>query len=677
MPRVAKKVEENKENNIATTSTVETIKKERKTTSRTKSYTSDSIKILEGLEAVRKRPGMYIGSTDSKGLHHMIWEIVDNSIDEAMGGFATKIDVTVTKENSIKVADDGRGIPVEKHPKTKKSTVETVLTVLHAGGKFDNESYKVSGGLHGVGASVVNALSSCMKVWVYRDNKEHFIEFRDGGKPVHELKIINEKASIKHGTIVEFFPDYSIMEKVDFDQTTIIDRLKQLAYLNKGIVINFIDERDDYKEKFHFEGGIKQWVEELNSEKEPLVQSIIYDEKEETVKAANTNDKYSIRVEVAFQYNKTYNNSTFTFCNNINTTEGGSHEEGFKFALAKVINKFAIEKKLLKDTDEKITKEDAIEGLTAIVSIKHPNPQYEGQTKRKLGNSEVRPLVNNITTDIFEKYLLENPDDATIIIKKCLLAMEARKKSFDAREATRRKSPFESNSLPGKLADCSTRDREISELYIVEGDSAGGSAKLGRDRVYQAILPLKGKILNVEKAKSGRIFSNDEIINLITAIGAGVGPEFKLDKLRYNKIIIMTDADVDGAHIRILLLTFLYRYMLPLVENGNVYIAQPPLYKFSVGKSAKYAYDEKTLDDFKKEASKAKYTVQRYKGLGEMNPDQLWETTMDPTNRVLLKVTIDDALKADKNFSLLMGDDVAPRKEFIEKNAKYVKNLDI
>lgn len=652
-------------------------KQVKKTSSKSKNYNSDSIKILEGLEAVRKRPGMYIGSTDVKGLHHMIWEIVDNSIDEAMGGYANKIDITVTKIGSVIVADNGRGIPVEKHPKTKKSTVETVLTVLHAGGKFDNDSYKVSGGLHGVGASVVNALSSYMKVWVYRENKEHYIEFKDGGKPQNELKITDNNASIKHGTIIEFFPDFSIMEKVEFDQTTIVDRLKQLAFLNKGIKINFIDERDNFKETFHYEGGIRQWVEELNAEKEALVHTIIYGEKEETVKAANTNEKYSIRVEIAFQYNKTYNNSTFTFCNNINTTEGGSHEEGFKFALSKVINKFAVEKKLLKDSDEKVSKEDAIEGLTAIVSIKHPNPQYEGQTKRKLGNSEVRPLVNNITTEIFEKYFLENPDDATIIIKKCLLAMEARKKSFEAREATRRKSPFESNSLPGKLADCSTKDREISELYIVEGDSAGGSAKLGRDRVYQAILPLKGKILNVEKAKSEKIFGNEEIINLITAVGAGVGPEFKLDKLRYNKIIIMTDADVDGSHIRILLLTFLYRYMLPLVENGNVYIAQPPLYKFSVGKTSKYAYDEKTLEEYKKEASKSKYSVQRYKGLGEMNPDQLWETTMDPTNRILLKVTIDDALKADKNFSLLMGDDVAPRKEFIEKNAKYVKNLDI
>lgn len=640
-------------------------------------YSASNIKILEGLEAVRKRPGMYIGSTDIRGLHHMVWEIVDNSIDEAMTGNASEITITLTKEGSAKVQDDGRGIPVEKHAKTKKSTVETVLTVLHAGGKFDNDSYKVSGGLHGVGASVVNALSSWLKVWVYKDYKEHYIEFKNGGKPVADLKVINEKSNIKNGTIVEFYPDFEIMEKAEFDANTIKSRLKQLAYLNKGIKINFIDERTNEKETFLFAGGIKQWVEELNQEKEPIVQTIVYDEREETVKATNNKDKYNIRVEVAFQYNKTYNNSTFTFCNNINTTEGGSHEEGFKFALQKIINKFAVDKKLLKETDEKISKDDAIEGLTAIVSIKHPNPQYEGQTKRKLGNSEVRPFVSTVVSEIFEKYLLENPEDANIIIKKCLLAMEARKKSFEAREATRRKSPFESNSLPGKLADCSTKDREISELYIVEGDSAGGSAKLGRDRIFQAILPLKGKIINVEKAKSDKIFSNEEIINLITAIGAGVGPEFKIDKLRYNKIILMTDADVDGSHIRILLLTFLFRYMQPLLENGNVYIAQPPLFKFSVGKSSKYAYDEKTLEEFKKENSKVKYQIQRYKGLGEMNPDQLWETTMDPKNRLLLKVTIEDALNADKIFSLLMGDEVAPRREFIEKNAKYVKNLDI
>ncbi len=641
------------------------------------SYSASNIKILEGLEAVRKRPGMYIGSTDINGLHHMIWEIVDNSIDEAMTGHATEITVTVTKQGSVRVKDDGRGIPVELHPKTNKSTVETVLTVLHAGGKFDNESYKVSGGLHGVGASVVNALSLWMKVWVYKNHKEHYIEFKDGGHPLDELKIINENAEIEKGTIIEFFPDFTIMEKADFDPIKIVDRLKQLAYLNKGIKINFVDEKNNTSKTFYFEGGIKEWVQELNNEKEPIVPTIIYGEKEEIVKASNNDEKYNIRVEVAFQYNKTYNNSTYTFCNNINTTEGGSHEEGFKFALQKVINKFAVEKKILKDIDEKVTKEDIVEGLSAIVSVKHPNPQYEGQTKRKLSNSEVRTFVNNMVTEVFEKYVLENPDDANVIIKKCILAMEARKKSFEAREATRRKSPFESNSLPGKLADCSTKNSEISELYIVEGDSAGGSAKLGRDRIYQAILPLRGKVINVEKAKTEKIFANEEILSLITAIGAGVGTEFNLEKLRYNKIILMTDADVDGAHIRILLLTFIFRYMFPLLENGNIYIAQPPLYKFSMGKSFKYAYDENTLEEFKKEAGKNKYTIQRYKGLGEMNPDQLWETTMDPKNRSLLKVNVEDAIKADKTFSLLMGDEVAPRREFIEENAKYVKNLDI
>ena len=648
----------------------------KETVTKKNTYSASNIKILEGLEAVRKRPGMYIGSTDVVGLHHMIWEIVDNSIDEAMTGNASEITVSITNLGSIRVQDNGRGIPVELHPKTNKSTVETVLTVLHAGGKFDNESYKVSGGLHGVGASVVNALSSWMKVWVYKGFKEHFIEFKDGGKPVKELSIINEKASIKSGTIVEFYPDYTIMEKADFNPLTIKDRLKQLAYLNKGIKINFVDEKNKTKDSFYFEGGIKEWISELNNEKEPLVPTIVYDEREEEIKA-NNDEKYNIRVEVAFQYNKTYNNSTYTFCNNINTTEGGSHEEGFKFALQKVLNKFALEKKLIKENEEKISKEDAIEGLTAIVSIKHPNPQYEGQTKRKLSNSEVRPFVSTVVTEIFEKYVLENPEDSTIIIKKCLLAMEARKKSLEAREATRRKSPFESNSLPGKLADCSTKNSEISELYIVEGDSAGGSAKLGRDRIYQAILPLRGKVINVEKAKSDKIFGNEEIISLITAIGAGVGPEFNIEKIRYNKIVLMTDADVDGAHIRILLLTFFFRYMQPLLDNGNIYIAQPPLFKFSVGKSFKYAYDEKTLEEFKKDAGKSKYTIQRYKGLGEMNPDQLWETTMDPKNRSLLKVTVEDAIKADKTFSLLMGDEVAPRKEFIEENAKYVKNLDI
>ena len=641
-----------------------------------KSYTSENIKILKNLEAVRKRPGMYIGSTDSKGLHQMIWEIVDNSIDEVMGGYATNVDVTITKAGSAIVKDDGRGIPVEKHSETKKSTVETVLTVLHAGGKFDNDSYKVSGGLHGVGASVVNGLSDYMKVWVYRNNVEYYIEFKNGGLPVSELKAINNNAKIKHGTIIEFYPDFTIMEKNEFDKSLIEDRLKQLAYLNKGLKISFNDQRSNFKKEFLFNGGIIQWVEEINHGKNTLIPNIIYGEKEERVKSENNKETYNIKVEVALQYNDSYNNSTFTFCNNIHTIDGGTHDEGFKFALSKIISKYAVDKKISKGNDDKISKEDVIEGLTAIVSVKHPDPKYDSQTKKRLGSSEVRGLVNKVTSEILEKYFLENPEYAEKITKKCYEAMLNRKRINEVREATKRKSVFESNSLPGKLADCSTKDKDVSELYIVEGDSAGGSAKLGRDRNYQAILPLKGKILNVEKAKRNKVFENEEISNLITAIGAGVDTGFNLSNLRYNKIIIMTDADVDGAHIRILLLTFLYRYMNPLVENGNIYIAQPPLYKFTVGKSSKYAYDEKTLEEFKKEAAKNKYSVQRYKGLGEMNPDQLWETTMNPINRVLLKVTIEDFVKADQVFTLLMGDDVAPRKEFIEKNAKYVKNID-
>lgn len=643
-----------------------------------KEYTSESIRVLEGLEAVRKRPGMYIGSTGPQGLHHMIWEIVDNSIDEAMGGFASTIILTLKKDGSIRVEDDGRGIPIDVHPKTGKSTVETVLTVLHAGGKFDNSSYKISGGLHGVGASVVNGLSKWMKVWVCRKNEQYYVEFHDGGhneKPLEKIGYHDKE----HGTTIEFYPDFTVMEKAEFDPRLIKERLQQLAYLNKNIKIVFIDEISNTRGEWCYEGGVKQYIIDLNRDKEQLVDNIVYGEIEDTVKVPNSeNETYSIKVEVAFQYNKTYNNSCYSFCNNIHTTEGGTHEEGFKFAIAKIINRFAVEKKFLKDTDEKCSKEDVLEGLTAIISVKHPNPQYEGQTKKKLGNTEVRTLVNIVVSEIFEKFILENPDDANLIIKKVMLAMEARRKSQEAREATRRKSPFDSGSLPGKLADCSTKDSSISELYLVEGDSAGGSAKLGRDREFQAILPLRGKILNVEKAKTERVFDSEEIIAMITAIGAGVGPEFDINKIRYNKVVIMTDADVDGAHIRILLLTFFFRYMQPLISNGNVYIARPPLYKFQINKVIKYAYTDEQLEEYKKEfAEKGKYIVQRYKGLGEMNPSQLWETTMDPSNRSMFKVTIDDAIVADKNFSLLMGDDVAPRKEFIEKNAKYVKNLDI
>lgn len=640
-------------------------------------YNSDSIVQLEGLEPVRVRPGMYIGSTDSRGLHHLIWEIVDNSIDEAMAGYCNKIIIKILKDGSISIRDNGRGIPVGINSKTGKSGVEMVFTELHAGGKFNKSSYSVSGGLHGVGASVVNALSSRMTVTVWRDEKENKIQFANGGKIITPLHVSNENSAEPTGTEVEFFPDFTIMEKNDWDMDVITTRIKQLAYLNKGLEIILINEKIEKTLSFKNDGGLSQWVIEINQEKEPLYELVTSTEATRVTKIAGLDDPAPISIELAFQYNKSYNHSIYSFCNNINTSEGGCHEEGFKFAFVKTINTYAVEKKYLKDKDDKISKEDIAEGLTAIISIKHPNPIYEGQTKRKLGGNDVRPIISEMTQEILTKFLLENPTEADLILKKCILAKEARKKSQDVREATRRKSPFETNSLPGKLADCSTKDPEISELYIVEGDSAGGSAKIGRDRIFQAILPLKGKILNVEKAQSSSIFNNNEIIDLITAVGAGVGNDFDIEKLRYNKIIIMTDADVDGAHIRILLLTFLFRYMNKTIENGNVYIAQPPLYKFTVGKSIKYAYDEETLNKFKEEAGNQKFNVQRYKGLGEMNPEQLWETTMDPKNRLLLKVSVEDAIDADKKFSLLMGEDVKPRKEFIEENAKYVKNLDI
>ncbi len=640
-------------------------------------YDASSIKILEGLEAVRKRPGMYIGSTGSEGLHQLIWEVVDNAVDEAMAGFATRVILTQHKDGAISVDDDGRGIPIDIHPKTGKSTVETVLTILHAGGKFDNNSYKISGGLHGVGASCVNALSKSMKVWINRDFKTYFVEFANGGHTVAPLKEIESNNEKEHGTFIKYYPDFTIMEKCDYDENKIINRIKQLAFLNKGIRLIYINEKLNQKNTFVYEGGLKEYVVELNKDKNPLSANIIYgDIKRDVLVNKETEETYCIACEIAFQYNKGYSSSVYSFCNNIHTSEGGSHEEGFKFALAKIINKYAINKKFLKEGEGKLTKEDVIEGLVAIISIKHPNPQYEGQTKRKLGNTEVRTLVNNITCEIFEKYLQENPDDAGLIVRKIMLAAEARKKSQEIREITRRKSPFESNNLPGKLADCSSKDVSICEMYIVEGDSAGGSAKLGRNREFQAILPLRGKILNVEKAASNKIFDNQEIASLIHAIGIGVASELDMTKLRYNRIIIMTDADVDGAHIRILMLTFFFRYMKKLIEEGHVYIAQPPLYKFARGKNVKYAYSDQQLEEFKKENGEAKYTLQRYKGLGEMNPEQLWETTMDPVHRILLKVTIEDAIKADQQFAFLMGQDVGPRKDFIAKNAKFVKNID-
>lgn len=648
-------------------------------------YNADSIKVLEGLEAVRKRPGMYIGSTGEKGLHHMLWEIIDNAIDEAMGGYANEINITLTNYDSVIVQDNGRGFPIDIHSKTNKPAVETVLTVLHAGGKFDNESYKVSGGLHGVGASVVNALSSVFRVWIKRNNQGYFIEFENGGKLKTPLEKVNFRFLSHNGSRVEYIPDYKVMEKYSLNAEVIKNKLQQLAYLNKKILITFTDQRFDKEENYSwkFDGGIVQYVEHINADKIPLTEAIINDEVVSDVKSLvkdenGVSEVYRVTVDVAFQYNKTYNSSIYSFCNNINTTDGGTHEDAFKFAVTKLLNKLLLERKLIKNDDDKISKDDATEGMAAIISIKHSNPQYEGQTKQRLGNSEIRALVTKTVYDAFEKYMLENPTSATEILNKVLVARNARIASVKEREFARRKSPFENiSSLPGKLADCSTKDSSISELYLVEGDSAGGSAKLGRDRVFQAILPLRGKIMNVEKKRRDKIFENEQIMSIINAIGTNVGSEFNIAKLRYNKIIIMTDADVDGAHIRILLLTFFFRYVIPLVENGNIYIAQPPLYKLVVNRNTFYCYSDDELEKIKQKFTNSKIDLQRYKGLGEMNPQQLWETTMDPKVRVLNKVTIEDALSADRDFSLLMGDDVLPRKDFIQKHAKFIKNIDI
>ena len=647
-------------------------------------YNASSIHVLKGLEAVRKRPGMYIGSTGVNGLHHMIWEIIDNSVDEIASGYGKQVKVTLTKEGSIIVEDDGRGIPIDMHPEEGKPTVEVVLTILHAGGKFDNNAYKTSGGLHGVGASVTNALSKWMKVWIVRNHQQYYIEFKDGGKLAVPLKELGSVDKLQ-GTTVEFYPDFTVMERAPFEHERIVSRLKKLAYLNKNAHFKFIDQQMNTTEEFCFPDGIISYVQDINKDKNKLFEDVVYGSKEVNTKSANRFDPanpdkplmFNIKVEIAFQYNQSYSSSIYTFCNNIDTAEGGTHEEGFRAAIIKVLNNYALRNKYLKEQDEKYTKDDVIEGLAAIVSVKHPDPQYDGQTKQKLGNTEVRAVVNSVTSAIFEKFLNENPNEAALIINKINLAKESRIRSQAAKEAVRRKSPFDSNSLPGKLADCSTKDHTISELYIVEGDSAGGSAKLGRDRYYQAILPLRGKILNVEKAKTDRIFESEEINAMITAIGAGAVPEFDISKIRYDKVIIMTDADVDGAHIRILLLTFFFRYMKPLIEQGHVYAAIPPLYKFVNDKKVSYAYSDEELETLKANAKSGKVDIQRYKGLGEMNPEQLWETTMDPTVRKLHCFSIDDAIEADKQFSFLMGDDVLPRKEFISKNAKFVKNLDI
>ncbi|HAO61207.1 MAG: DNA gyrase subunit B [Firmicutes bacterium GWF2_51_9] len=631
------------------------------------SYTADDIQVLEGLEAVRKRPGMYIGTTSLRGLHHLVWEIVDNAIDEALAGWADRISVLVDKNNIVTVEDNGRGMPVGIHEKTGKSSVETIFTVLHAGGKFGGGAYKVSGGLHGVGASVVNALSEYLEVYIHLNGKVHYMRFENGGTAVEDLKIIGD--TDKHGSIVRFKADPAIFkETLDYDHDTLRDRLQQLAFLNKGIEIIFTDERVETNQTvtYIYRGGINEYVKFLNKNKAPIHTEPVYVEGEEE----------GIQVEVAMQYNDGYVPNIYSFCNNINTHEGGTHEEGFRLALTRVINNYAKDNNLMKKDEEGLLGEDVREGLTAIISVKHPDPQYEGQTKTKLGNGEVRKIVSSVFADQLERFLLENPVEAKIICEKSIIASKARMAAKKARELTRRKGVLEVSSLPGKLADCACRDPRLSEIYLVEGDSAGGSAKMGRSREFQAILPLRGKVINVEKARLHKIFDNNEIRSMLTAFGCGIGDELDVDKLRYHKIIIMTDADVDGAHIRTLLLTFFYRFLKTLIEEGYIYIAQPPLYKVQKGNLVRYAYSDNELEEVKKEIGD-RYNIQRYKGLGEMNPEQLWETTMDPEVRTLIKVSVENAMEADMVFDMLMGDEVEPRRNFITENAHFVKNLDI
>ncbi len=630
-------------------------------------YDANQIQVLEGLEAVRKRPGMYIGSTSGKGLHHLVWEIVDNSIDEALAGYCDKIRVIIEKDNSITVKDNGRGIPVGIQEKMGRPAVEVIMTVLHAGGKFGGGGYKVSGGLHGVGASVVNALSKELEVYVHRDGNIYYQKY-ERGVPVEDLKVVG--TTDYTGTTTHFVPDGEIFtETLEFEYDTLATRIRELAFLNKGINISIEDKRVENKQnEYHYEGGIKSYVEHLNRTKEVIHDEPIYLEGE----------RDGISLEVALQYNEGYTESIYSFANNIHTYEGGTHESGFKAALTRVINDYARKNGIIKENETNLSGEDVREGLTAIISVKHPDPQFEGQTKTKLGNSEVRTITDTVFSNHFEKFLMENPVVAKKIVEKGLMAARARMAAKKARELTRRKSALEVSSLPGKLADCSSKDPSESEIYIVEGDSAGGSAKQGRDRHFQAILPLRGKILNVEKARLDRILSNNEVRAMITAIGTGIGEDFDISKARYHKVVIMTDADVDGAHIRTLLLTFFYRYMRKILEAGYVYIAQPPLYKVQQGKRIEYAYNDKELDRiFKELPSQPKPNIQRYKGLGEMNPEQLWETTMDPSTRTMLQVNLEDAIEADETFEMLMGDKVEPRRNFIEENAKYVKNLDI
>ncbi|WP_110942908.1 DNA topoisomerase (ATP-hydrolyzing) subunit B [Inediibacterium massiliense] len=628
-------------------------------------YGAEQIQVLEGLEPVRKRPGMYIGTTGPKGLHHLVYEIVDNSIDEALAGYCSVIEVVIGRENSIRVKDNGRGMPVDLHPKMGKPAVEVIHTVLHAGGKFGGGGYKVSGGLHGVGASVVNALSEWMEVEVRRDGKVYYQRY-ERGKTVTELKVIGE--SDYTGSKTRFLPDKEIFEDTNFKFETLEHRLREMAFLNKGIKIKLIDEREESEKElvFHYEGGIKEFVKHLNKNKDVIHQSVIYFD----------GKKENSEVEVAMQYTDKYVENIYAFANNINTHEGGTHLIGFKSALTRVVNDYARKNNILKEKEENLMGEDIREGLTCVISVKLTEPQFEGQTKTKLGNSEMRGIVEAVTTEALQGFFEENPQETKVIIEKSIKAARAREAARKARELTRRKGALDGLSLPGKLADCSEKDPALSEVFLVEGDSAGGSAKQGRDRNTQAILPLRGKILNVEKARLDKILNSNEIRAMITAFGCGIGEEFDILKLRYHKIVIMTDADVDGAHIRTLLLTFFYRYMKPLIENGYVYIAQPPLYKVKKGKKEYYLYSDRELEKLLLEIGR-NVDIQRYKGLGEMNPEQLWDTTMDAERRTLVQVTVDDAVAADDVFTTLMGDKVKPRRDFIEENAKHVSNLDV
>ena len=642
-----------------------------KTTTQPTQYDAGQIQVLKGLEAVRKRPGMYIGSTSERGLHHLVYEVVDNSIDEALAGFATHIEVTIHADNSITVVDDGRGIPVDIHPVEKIPGVELALTVLHAGGKFDKTSYKVSGGLHGVGVSVVNALSEQLKVWVRRDGQEYYMDFARGGTTT-KLKVLRKLPKAETGTTIWFKPDTTIFTVLEYQYDTLASRLRELSFLNKGISITITDERPDSKkvELFLARGGLREFIAYLNTSRKALHNDVVYIEAE----------RDDIAIEIALQYNDGYSENVFSFVNNINTHEGGTHLTGFKSALTRVINVFATKGNWLKKDNFTLTGDDVREGLTAVISIKVHEPQFEGQTKTKLGNSEVEGAVKTVLNEYLAAYLDEHPKSANIIVEKAVSAARAREAARKARDLTRKKSALDIGNLPGKLADCSLSDPMLCEIYLVEGDSAGGSAKQGRDRQFQAILPLRGKIINVEKARIDKVLSNEEIRTIITAIGSGIKEDFTIENARYHKIIIMTDADVDGAHIRTLLLTFFFRQMPELIEAGFIYIAQPPLYRVAKGKEEFYAYDEDERLEYIERLGgneTKSINIQRYKGLGEMNPEQLWKTTMDPNVRTLLKVDVEDAVEADRIFQMLMGDEVEPRRDFIEKNAKFVRNLDI